>query len=322
MTRLGMTLGLGGGALHDEVELCAAAEELGYTDVWSAEVGGADGLSPLAAAALVTERMRLGTAILPVYTRPPALLAMSAATLQDLSGGRFVLGLGTSSSIIVESWMGARFEHPLARVRDYVDVIRAALAGEKVSHAELSMKGFRLQHPVADPPPIYIAALGPAMCRLAGEVADGVIFFLKSPHGVEQAMGWVNEGATRAGRDASQLDVVIRLPVFVDADSDVEAKKMVVMYGMVDVYNRSLVAQGFEDEAKAIATAWGAGDRAGAVGAVSDRMANELAAIGDADACKQRVEEFRSAGVTTPVLLPVAPRDPVEALRALAPSPG
>lgn len=313
--------------------MCRHAEELGYTDVWSAEVGGADGLSPLAALATVTDKVRLGTAILPVFTRPPALVAMGAATLQNLSGGRFVLGLGTSSSIITEKWMGASFEVPLARLREYVEVVRAVLAGQKVTYEGETVRvdGFRLQLDPGAPVPIYIAALGPAACRLAGRVADGVVFFLKTPDGVRQALDWVAEGAAGAGRDLEELDRLIRVPVAVDEDPEVlefMARRLVSSYAVVDVYNRSLKQQGFAAEAEAIAKAWGAGDRDEAANRVTDDMIEQLLVTGDAETCRRKLTAFRDAGVRTPVVLPVSVAgDPAErtervraAVAALAPS--
>ncbi|MGH2695326.1 MAG: LLM class flavin-dependent oxidoreductase [Actinomycetota bacterium] len=332
MKRLGLTIGLEGASVTDALELCREAEGLGYTDAWSAEVGGADGFAPLAALAGSTSRMRLGTAIVPVFTRPPALLAMSASTVQQLSGGRFVLGLGTSSDVIVSAWMGGSFERPLDRLREYVEVLRDLFAGKKVSHAgeTVSVNGFRLQIDPGSPPPIYLAALGPKACRLAGEVADGVIFFMKSVAGAEQGLGWVAEGARAAGRDVAELDCVIRLPVAVEEDEEMMrfmARRLVTTYAAVDVYNRSLSAQGFEAEANAVKEAWRTGDRDQANAAVTDDMMEQLLVMGDAASCRARLEEFRNAGVKTPVLLPVSVAgDPVEraeriraAVRALAP---
>ena len=309
-TRLGISLGLDDGPLGDALELCRHAEQLGYTDVWSAEVAGTDGLATLAALAPSTSSIRMGTAILPVFTRPPALLAMGAVTLHDLTGGRFVLGLGTSSAIIVERWMGGRFDRPLMRLRETVAVVRAMLGGDKVSidGETTRVHDFRLQHPPVEVP-IYLAALGPVACRLAGEVADGVILFLKSPAGVEQALGWVAEGARRAGRDPSALDCVIRLPVVVgeiDERSLDAARRIVVSYAMVDVYNRSLSAQGFGGEAEAIAGAWSKGDRSAAVAAVSDPMLRQLIVMGGGAEVTARIEAFRAAGANTPVLLPLS----------------
>lgn len=309
--RLGVTVGLGGGALADEVSLCERGLELGYTDVWSAEVNGGDAFTPLVALARSHTKPRLGTAIVPVFTRTPALLAMSAAAMQNLATGRFVLGLGTSSGIIVENWMGLSFTKPLSRLRETVEVVRDLLSGKRVTleGATFSIRDFKLQLDPTAPTPIYVAALGPRACRLAGEIADGVIFFLKTADGVRQALDWVREGARAAGRDPAQLDCVIRLSVAVDEDSGAlrkAASRSITTYAMVDVYNRSLVQQGFEAEAKAILGAWRGGERERAAANVSDEMLDQLIVSGDAETCRTKLAEFRQAGVTTPVLLPMS----------------
>ena len=310
--RLGLTVGLDTGSVRSAVALCREAEQMGYTDMWSAEVGGTDGFTPLAAIAATTEKVRLGTAIVPVFTRPPALLAMSAATLQDLSGGRFVLGLGTSSSIIIERWMGASFDKPLARERVYIELIREMLSGDKVdSDNDIArVKSFRLQTRVEKPVPLYLAALGPAACRMAGQIADGAIFFLKTPHGVKQAIEWVAEGARSAGRDPAEIETVIRIPVIVDQDDNdavqMAARWTIASYGMVDVYNRSLHAQGYEEDAQRIREAWGSGDKAGAMQGISSELLEDLLIFGDKDERAEKIAAFRSAGIDTPVLLPIS----------------
>lgn len=309
MERIGLTVGLEGAPLPEALDLCRRAETLGYTDIWSAEVGGADGFSPLAALAATTTTARLGTAIVPVFTRPPALLAMQAATLQSISGGRFVLGLGTSSDVIVSRWMGSGFETPLTRLREYIEVVRASLKGQKIDFEGESARvaGFRLQLEVERPIPIYAAALGPRACRLAGRVADGVIFFLKTPDGVKQALGWVAEGAAEVGRDLDDLDCVIRLPVAMDEDEEVlgfMARRLITSYVTVDVYNRSIGAQGFESEAQAIRDAWRTGDRDRANELVSDELIDRLLILGDRHACREKLGAFRDAGIRTPILLP------------------
>ena len=313
MQRLGLTIGMEGAGLRSVVEACTRAEELGYTDLWTAEVAGADGLTPLAALATTTRSARLGTAILPVYTRPPALLAMSAASLQDLSDGRFVLGLGTSSNVIVEGWMGGSFRRPLTRLREYVEVIRSCLAGGKVEFNGLttSVDGFRIQHDPGRPVPIHLAALGPTACALAGEVADGVIFFLKTSDGVRRGLEWANPA-----RD--EFDCVMRIPLLVDEEEDVvavAARRLLLSYAPVDVYARSLAGQGFGAEIAAIREAWSAGDRRRATELVPDRMIDELFVRGTGR-CKSRLAELRAAGVTTPILLPMSfVDDPAERAR-------
>lgn len=313
MRRLGLTIGLEGGGLREAVELGRHAEELGYTDLWTAEVGGADALTPLAALATTTSSARLGTGILPVFTRPPALLAMTAAALQDLSGGRFVLGLGTSSHVIVEQWMGGRFTRPLTRMREYVEVVRAALAGDKVEFHGLTTRvdGFRLQHAPASVP-IHLAALGPTACALAGDVADGIVLFLKTPEGVRTALRWANEARDP---EREQLECVMRLPFLVDEEPEilsVAARRLLLSYAPVDVYARSLAAEGFGAEVAAIRDAWAAGDRRRAVEIVPHSMLDALFVMGGPEHAAERLEELRAAGVTTPVLLPMSFADPAE----------
>jgi probable F420-dependent oxidoreductase len=330
MSRLGLSLPIEGSPIADTVgPLARLAEESGYTDVWSAEVSGADAFTPLAVVAASTEKVRLGTAIVPAFTRPPALLAMTAASLQALSGGRFVLGIGTSTSIIVERWMGIPFERPLTRVRETVGAVRDALAGKKVETdgRAVSIKGFRLTADPGNEVPVYIAALGPRMLRLAGEIADGVILFLFTPDGVADALDKVREGAEAAGRDPDEIDVVARIGVAVDEDEEIlryMLRRFTVPYAMVDVYNRSLVRQGFEAEASKIARLWKEGDRESAVAAITDEMIEGFYIFGDAEACRKRIQQFRDAGLKTPVLLPISVEgDPVvrlERIRAMVPA--
>ncbi|HJP66176.1 MAG TPA: LLM class F420-dependent oxidoreductase [Actinomycetota bacterium] len=291
------------------VDLCVRAEALGYTDVWSQESNGTDGFSPLAAVAVRTSTVRLGIAVVPVYTRPPALMAMSAAGLQQVAGGRFVLGLGASSPAIVAGWMGQDYSQPVARVREYVQVLRPMLAGEKVTHhgPGYQVKGFRLGVDAGSPIPIYLAALGPRMCRLAGAVADGVAFFLMTPEGVTKALQDVRAGAEEAGRDPAALDSVIRLPIAVEEPEDLVrfmGRRMMTGYAIVPGYNASLARQGFEAEAEEIVGAWGAGERDRATEAFTDEMLERMFIFGDAETCRRKIGEFRSAGVKTPILYP------------------
>ena len=309
--RLGITPPIEVSGLAAAVDLCARAESLGYTDVWTAEVGAVDAFSPLAAVAMRTHRVRLGTGLVPVFTRPPALTAMSAAGVQQLSGGRFVLGVGTSSPAIVGSWMGTPFERVVQRVREYVDVLRQILSGTKVSFrgGTLRVDGFRLQVDPLHAVPIYLGALGPKMCRLAGEIADGVLFFLMTPDGVRAAIDEVKAGARSAGRDPDSIDVFIRLPVVVDESEETVrfmARRLLTGYAIVPAYNASLARQGFGEEASAIAAAWADGDRDLASSLFTDAMLDELFVFGDASACRSRLAAYRDAGVITPVLMPLS----------------
>ncbi|MFN2545468.1 MAG: LLM class flavin-dependent oxidoreductase [Actinomycetota bacterium] len=330
--RLGLTPPIEVMGFREAVKLCAAAEGLGYTDVWTAEVGATDAFSPLAAIATSTERVRLGTAVVPIFTRPAALTAMSAAGIQQLSGGRFALGIGTSSPAIVGQWMGLEFDPRVRRVEEYVEVLREALAGKKVTHRgeTLRSENFRLQVDPGPPVPIFIAALGPRMCRLAGRVADGVLFYFMSPDGVRRALEDVAAGAREAGRDPGELDVFIRLPVAAGEDEETArfmARRLLTGYAIVPAYNASLARQGFEEEAAGIAKAWAAGERDRATELFSDRLLDEMFVIGEAGRCRSRIDAYRAAGVRTPVVMPLSfagtPEERSErvadAVRALAP---
>ena len=309
--RLGLTPPVEVAGFAAAVDLCARAEQLGYTDVWSAEVGAVDAFTPLAAIATKTERVRLGTALVPVFNRPPALTAMSAAGLQQLSHGRFVLGIGLSSPAIVGQWMGLEFDGRVKRIEEYVEVLRDALAGKKVAYKgeTVRVENFRLQVDPGAPVPIHVGALGPEMCRLAGRMADGVLLYFFTPDGVRRALEHVTEGAKEAGRDPGDLDVFLRLPVAVDEPEETArfmARRMLTGYAIVPAYNASLRRQGFEEEATGIAEAWAAGERDRATELFSDRMLDELFVTGDAETCKRRIEEFRDAGVKTPTIMPLS----------------
>jgi probable F420-dependent oxidoreductase len=309
--RLGLTPPIEVVGIRAAVDLAVRAEALGYADVWTAEVAGADAFTPLAAIAERTTTIRLGTALAPVFTRPPALTAMTAAALQALSGGRFALGVGASSPAIVGDWMGVAFERPLTRVREYVEVLRDMLAGRKVSFQgeTIHVSNFRLQVDPGAPVPIWLGALGPAMCRLAGRSADGVQFFLMTPGGVRQALTEVAAGAEEAGRDPAGIEVFVRLPVVLDEDETLVrfmGKRLLTGYATVPAYNASLRRQGFEAEAAAIALAWEADERDRATQLFSDPMFDAFFLHGSAEAASARLDEYRAAGVTTPTLMPLS----------------
>ena len=216
MKRFGMSLPIGGVPLHEHRDWILELADLGYTDLWSSEAGGHDGFTPLALAAAWAPEMRLGIAIIPAFTRGPALLAQSAASLAEAAPGRFVMGIGTSSNVIVENWNGIPFEEPYKRTRDVVKFMRQALSGEKVTETfdSFDVKGFRLQMPPPDPqPPILIAALRQGMLRLAGRVGDGAILNWLSAEDVKTVAPYVHEG----GPDK---EIVARLFVIPTADRE------------------------------------------------------------------------------------------------------
>lgn len=300
-------------------DLVRVADRCGYADAWSFESFATDAFAPLAAAAMLAPTMRLGTAIVPVFTRPPGLIAMSAATVQQISGGRLVLGVGISTPTIVEQWMGVPFEHPLTRLRETVAAIRGAFGREKVTlqGKTVRVNGFRMNVTLETPPPIYVGAQGARMLRLAGEIGDGLITNFITPAALPAMIARVREGRRAAGKDpGAPLDVVCRILLAVDDDQDkvrAELRRHLTAYLTVPQYNRFFCEIGFEREATAAIEAWNAGDRKAALNAVPERMVEEIYVFGGADNCRRRLQEYADAGVTTTALEPTsfAP-DPAE----------
>ncbi len=267
--------------------LARRAEELGWTDCWSFEINVFDAFTPLAAAGAATERMRLGTAIAPVFFRPHGLLAMQAAAMADLAPGRVVLGLGSSTPVVVEQWMGVPFERPRTRTLEAVRAVRALLAGEKVG-------GMRLGAPPGEPVPIWMAALGGRMLESAAAEADGLCLFMTGPRFIRSLLA-------EAGRE---LDSMCRVTVIPGSGEAVAtaARRLITTYALVPFYARALARQGFGEEVTAIGERWAAGDRAGAAGQVSEAMVAELVLTGDWDRVAEGAERYREAGLGCPVL--------------------
>ena len=308
--RLGVTVPLPGFTVRTACDLARRAEELGYTDAWSAEVSGPDAFSVASAVGVSTASLRIGCAIAPVFTRPPALIAMSALAASQASDGRFCLGLGASTPTIVENWMGVDFERPVQRMRETIDVVQRALAGDKVDHDGDSarVKGFRLEGAPAEVP-IFIAALGPKMMALANERADGIALYAVS-----------EEGVRLAKEAAPALELAARLICLPDqgiAEVREFARFLLTPYIAAEGYNSWIARQGFEQEAAAVKRSWDARDRSGAVAAVSDRLIDALVISGPAASCKERIESFREAGLDTPILLFIAQGGPDQALRMM-----
>jgi probable F420-dependent oxidoreductase len=307
--------------------MAARAEAMGYESAWIADTGaGPDAFVVAAAVAGVTKRLRLGTAVVPVYTRTPSVMAAQTASVAQLAPGRFVLGIGASSENIVERWGGVPFRKPLGRMRETVGVLRQMLTGERVNFEGKTIRssGFRLAARPPEPVPIYVAALMPAMLELAGELADGVILNFMPVDAVPRMLEHVRRGAERAGRDPSTIEVVSRFMVAVADDPTPIRSGMKMMMGpyfATSVYNRFVAWCGFAEEAGAILDAWNAKDRARNVGAVTDEMVERLVIVGPKDYCRARIQAFVDAGVTTPMLNPVVPGEEAmtAVLEAMAP---
>jgi probable F420-dependent oxidoreductase len=305
--RLGITIPLDGFQNRHFLDLVRHAETLGFSDAWSFETFQTDAIAPVAAAAAVTERMRLGTAILPVFTRPPALIAMSAASLQQYSGGRFILGVGISTPTIVENWMGVPYQRPITRIRETVAALRAAFTGEKVTLAgkTVTINGFRLGTPLETPPPIYIGAQGELMLRVAGELGDGVIVNFIAPEKFAQMLAHIREGARKAGKTTTGIEVACRILVAVDQEEDLvrdQLRRELTAYLTVPQYNKFFQWIGYENEARAALEAWNAGDRKKALQLVPDHMMESIFVFGPPDRWARRLRDYEKVGITTTAL--------------------
>ncbi len=326
--RVAVSLPAGALSARECVDLAARAErEWGYDAIWLAETAGPDSFSLAAALFEATQNVTIGTAIVPVYNRTPAVLAMSAATLGELSGERFVLGLGSSSHAIIEQWNGIPFEHPLGHVRESVELVRQALQEPKTDYRGqfFRSRGFRLGNQMRPRVPIYVAALRERMLELAGEVGDGLIVNLFPLSATPKMIDAYRRGAGRAGRDVSKHEVVCRFMVYVTDDVPAARERMRDAFGgyaATPVYNKFFAWCGFEGQARAIADAFAKRDRAGVYAALDDRMVDQISILGSAEACREQVAAFVDAGVTTPVLSPLSTdRAEVEAVwSAFAPA--
>lgn len=307
------------GPLHAQREAFEELADLGYTDLWSAEANTTDGLTPLALASVWVPQMRLGTAILPVYTRGPALLAQSIATMAAAAPGRFVAGIGASSNVIVEGWNGITFEKPYQRVRDTVRFLRAALRGEKVDerYETFSVKGFKLGVVPDQPVPILVAALREGMLRLAGREGDGAIVNWLSADDAKRVSSIVH--AQGPGKE-----VVARIFVCPNPNREVvlpAAKFAMAAYLNVPVYRAFHEWLGRGDVLAEHWAQWDAGDRKGSLDKIPDSLVDELIVNGTPDECRAHIDRYVENGVTTPALLvmPFGGIDVREAARALAP---
>jgi probable F420-dependent oxidoreductase len=315
-----MTVPIDGIPLAEHPKLYRELADLGYTDVWSAESNGADGLTPLALAAAVEPRLRLGTAIVSSFTRGPAVLAQSAAAMAAAAPGRFVLGIGASSDVIVQGWNGIPFDKPLSRTRDVVRFLRAAFTGKRISerYDTFSVNGFRLGLVPETPPKIVVAALRERMLRLAAREADGVVLNWVSPRDVSRIAAIVRE-------ESPSAEIVTRIMVCPSTDADSVrdlVRSLVTGYLTVPVYRAYQTWLGHGDVLAAMWQAWDAGDRKGARAAVPDEVVDSVCVHGTPQVCRERITEYLRCGVTSPVLalLPVG-LDPHEAVRRLAPAP-
>jgi F420-dependent oxidoreductase-like protein len=330
--------GLGMGP-QDQLQLVQEGERLGYDSVWAAEAYGSDAATVLAWLAGATSRIKLGSAIFQIPARSAAMTAMTAATIDQISGGRMLLGIGSSGPQVAEGWHGQRFARQLQRTREYVEVVRMALSRERVQYL-----GETIELPLPDGPgkplklmispaqeriPIYLAAIGPKNTALAGEVADGWIPTFFSPEHVSEFRELLEEGAARAGRSLDGFDMAPVVNAYVSDDREFARNLMrpiLALYigGMgsrdQNFYNRLVQRYGFEDDAKRIQDLYLEGKKAEAGEALPAELIDMVSLCGPRDVVRDRLAAYREAGVGTLIVTPMAfsTEERLQQLRAVA----
>ena len=295
----------------DAFERARWADREGFDDLWFPDGDGMrDAMTFAATLAGCTERVRLCTGITPVYTRVPAVLATSTLAINRVAPGRFALGLGSSTHTMVERWYGVPFAKPLTRVRETVELVRGLLAGEKTRYegATVASHGFRLKERIEGAVPIFLAAMGPKMLELAGEMADGVILNHFTPlDRVPFALECLDRGAKRSGRRVEDLEVAQRVAVWVTDDDEAAREYFRTdfsFYGSTEVYRHIIELMGYPDAAQEIRKGFEVRDRARIMAAVPDEAVERMYVWGDRATCHRRVREFYRAGVTTVAVAP------------------
>ncbi len=296
-----------GRSLDTALERVRKADELGFDSVYVTQIAGRDALTLLAAYASVSERIRLGTGVLPIFARTPVAMAQAAATIDELSGGRMVLGLGVSHGVTVENWFDAKITKPIAQMREYVGIVRAIMRAEAPPEGEFFNTRFQFMGYEPRPDlPIYVAGLSPNMLRLAGEIGDGVMLWLCNPDYIRDVVvPAVAEGRQRAGKGMDGFDLVAAVPVgLTDDPDDARARQRaeLVPYASLPFYRTMLERSGFGDDLAAFDQGVQAGDMERAKAGLSDRMLAALGGIGDAEEVRAAVRRYLDAGTTSPCI--------------------
>ncbi len=294
-----------GKSLDKTLERVTLADRLGYDAAYTTHIAGRDSLTVLMAYAAASERIRLGTGVVPIFSRTPATMAQTAATIDEFSGGRMVLGLGVSHRVTVENWHGQTITKPVTQMREYVAGVRAILTGAEPPDSEFFPTKFAFMgYQARAELPIYVAALSPNMIRLAGEVADGVMLWLCCPSYIEQqVIPALRAGLEKAGRSLDSFDIVAAVPVALTDDPEsarAALRQDLIPYASLPFYRAMLESSGFADELAAFDAGMASGDVEAAKAGLSDRMLAELAGIGTAEDVQGAVRRYRDAGATSP----------------------
>lgn len=279
------------------------AEEHAYDRVWVPETWGRDAVTTLAGLAADTQEIGLGTSIIPVYSRSPALVGQTAATLQEQSDGRLRVGVGPSGPAVVQRWHGEPFDEPLRRTREFVEIVQTVTSGEQVDYSGdiFDLGGFRLRFDPPSPPPVDVAAMGPKAVELAGRFADGWHALLFTPDGLADRLDDLHRGAELGDREVSDIRVTVVVTCAALSDGDLArdlARQHVAFYlgGMGTFYRDALARQGYEEVATTVYEAWNAGERGKAVAAVGDDLLDALVAAGTPDEARSRLRSFAGLG--------------------------
>ena len=300
------------------------ADRLGYDAAYTTHIAGRDSLTVLMAYAAASARIRLGTGVVPIFSRTPATMAQTAATIDEYSGGRLVLGLGVSHRVTVENWHGQKITKPVTQMREYTAGVRAILQGEEPPDSDFFPTKFAFMggYSARAELPIYVAALSPNMIRLAGEIADGVMLWLCCPSYIESTVvPALREGVEASGRSFEDYDVVAAVPTAITDDpaaARATLRQDLILYASLPFYRAMLESSGFAEELAAFDEGMAAGDIERAKAGLSDRMLDELAGIGSAEQVKEAVERYRAAGATSPGIGGLPRTDFDAALEAVA----
>jgi probable F420-dependent oxidoreductase len=314
-----------GKSLDQALERVKRADQLGYDSTYVTHIAARDSLTVLTAYAAASERIKLGTGVLPIYSRTPVATAQTAATIDEYSGGRMVLGLGLSHAVTVENWYGVKLERPLKAMREYAGIVRACFRGEDPPEGEIFHTRFRFMgHEPRPDLPIYIAALSPKMLRLAGEIADGAMLWLCNPNYIRDVVvPEVRAGRERAGRSLDGFDLVAAVPSAVTDDKASAYETMradLLTYWSLPFYRAMIERSGFGDDIARFDEAMQAGEVDRAKAAVSDRFLEDLTAIGSADEVRAGLRRYAEAGTTSPCVGAVPRTDFNATLEAAKPA--
>ncbi|MBI4640746.1 MAG: LLM class flavin-dependent oxidoreductase [Candidatus Tectomicrobia bacterium] len=301
--------------MRDLLEFARAAEVQGYESFWTPDSPERDTFTEIASAALATERIKVGTGVAPIYYRTPTITAIMAASIDELSGQRFILGIGSGHRNSVEQHHGVPFDRRFLRLREYVSILRQVFTGDEVNFQgkAYQIQGYRLDlRPLRANLPIYLAALGPQMLQLAGEIGDGVILNWMTVDQIPWAIEQIRIGAERGGKSLNELEIISYIRTCVSGDFEAIKPvfgRMFAQYMSSPFYNQLGPRGRFTREIDLISGAWMGGRREEAISLVTEELLTEFCIWGTAESCQAQLDAFRAAGLTTPAIYPLGVGD-------------